>query len=75
MAAQIQWSSREVNSAMWIILAICAAAVAFYVRFFVALCKECNQTRTCYLVCIVATGDEDSALQPMREETISKRAA
>ena len=33
-----------------LIAAICTGAVAFYVRFFVELCKECKQRCICYLV-------------------------
>ncbi len=34
----------------FILTAICAAGVSFYLRFLVALCKECRFTRICYLV-------------------------
>jgi hypothetical protein len=32
------------------ILVLCAAGVAFYVRFLVALCKECKPRFACYWV-------------------------
>jgi hypothetical protein len=60
---------------MWIVLAICAMALAFYVRFLVALCKELRYTRICYLVRIEPTTGEEPAVEPMREETTSQRAA
>jgi len=32
------------------ITALCTVSIGFYVRFLVALCKECRQQRICYLV-------------------------
>jgi hypothetical protein len=50
-------------------------AVAFYVRFLVALCREYRYTRICYLVCIEATTSEEPAVEATRDETMSQRAA
>jgi hypothetical protein len=64
------------EATMRVVLAIvCATAVAFYVRFLVALCKESRDTRICYLLRLEATSEEESAMDTMREETVCERAA
>ena len=61
---------------MWFILtAICAAGVSFYLRCLVALCKECGFTRICYLVPLEAKAQEGLTREAERGETISRRAA
>ena len=60
---------------MWILLAICAMAVAFYARFLVALYREYRYTRICHLVCIEPTTGEEPAVEARRGKTMSRRAA
>jgi hypothetical protein len=61
---------------MWFILtAICAGGVSFYLRYLVALCKECRFTRTCYLVGLEPKAHEGLTSEAVRGETISRRAA
>ena len=61
---------------MWFILtAICAAGVSFYLRFLVALCRECRFTRICYLARLELKAHEGLMSESVRGETISRRAA
>lgn len=61
---------------MWFILtAICAVGVSFYLRYLVALCKECRVTRVCYLIRMEPKGHEGLMSEAGRGETISRRAA
>jgi len=61
---------------MWFILTtVCAAGVSFYLRYLVALCKECRFTRICYLVRLEPEADEQLMSEAVRGETISRRAA
>jgi uncharacterized protein (UPF0179 family) len=32
------------------ITALCAVSISFYLRFLIALCKECRRHRICYFV-------------------------
>jgi uncharacterized protein (UPF0179 family) len=61
---------------MWFIMtAICTVGVSFYLRFLVALCKECRFTRICYLVRLEPKADEGLMSESVRGERISRRAA
>lgn len=61
---------------MWFILtAICAVGVSFYLRYLVALCKECRFTRICYLVRLEPKAHEGLMSEALHRETISRRAA
>jgi len=61
---------------VWVVLVtVCAAAVPFYLRFLVALCKECRYTRICYLVRIEPRAAEELLAESDREESRSERAA
>ena len=35
---------------MTVMTALCTVSIAFYVKFLVAVCKECKHERICYLV-------------------------
>jgi hypothetical protein len=73
----VEKSSRDgVYFAMWFILtAICAVGVSFYLRYLVALCKECRFTRIRYLVRLEPKAHEGLMSEVARGETISRRAA
>lgn len=61
---------------MWFILtAICAVGVSFYLRYLVALCKEFRFTRICYLVCMEPKAHEGLMSEAAHGETVSRRAA
>lgn len=61
---------------MWFVMtAICALGILFYLRFLVALCKEYRFTRICYLVCLEPKAPEGSMSEAVRGESISRRAA
>jgi len=38
--------------------ALCTIGIGFYVRFLVALCKECSHHRICYLVRLQPSSEE-----------------
>ena len=59
----------------WVTLAsICAAAIPFYLRFLVALCKECRFARICH-VRIEPADDESSIREMSHQDELSVRAA
>jgi hypothetical protein len=61
---------------MWFILtAICVVGVSFYLRYLVALCKECGFTRIRYLVRLEAKAHEGLMSEAERGEEMSRRAA
>jgi hypothetical protein len=61
---------------MWFVLtAVCAVGVLFYLRFLIALCKECRFTRISYLVRLEPTVREESISETARGEPMSRRAA
>jgi hypothetical protein len=61
---------------MWFILtAICAVGVSFYLRYLVALCKECRLTRIRYLLRLEPKAHEGLMSEAVRGETVSRRAA
>jgi hypothetical protein len=61
---------------MWFILtAICAVGVSFYLRFLVALCKEWRFTRICYLTRLEPKAHERLMSEAVQEEKMSRRAA
>jgi hypothetical protein len=60
----------------WLTLAsICAAAIPFYLRFLVALCKEYTFARNCYLVRIEPEVDQSPIDQMSHGDELSERAA
>ena len=58
-----------------VMAAICTAGVAFYVRFFVELCKECKQRSVCYLVRLESHASECPALDSEDQERSYSQAA
>jgi hypothetical protein len=61
---------------MWLVLtSICGIGVLFYLRFLIALCKECCFTRVCYLVRLEPQIHEGSVGETMSEPVMSRRAA
>jgi len=58
----------------WFVLASCAA-VTFYVRFLVAICRECWHERICYLVRIEPGENEIAVVERRRERAETARAA
>jgi len=54
---------------------LCTVAVAFYVRFLVALWKECRHIGICYLVRLQYDSDEDLIPETPRVDTSFPRAA
>jgi len=61
--------------AMAVITVLCAAGVAFCVRFMVALCKECQPRQTVYGVHLRLISDPDpiAELQPKKLVTRAER--
>jgi len=58
-----------------VIAAICTGAVAFYVRFFVELCKECKQRCICYLVRLESHVSDHPVLDSEDQEIPFRQAA
>jgi hypothetical protein len=54
---------------------VCAAGIAFYVRFLVALCTECIHRRICYLVRLQPASSEYTVLEPLEIVKSIPRAA
>ena len=62
--------------AMWFVLtSVCGVGVLFYLRFLIAVCKECRFTRVCYLVRLEPQSHEESIEEAVRGETMFRRAA
>ena len=54
---------------------ICTAGVSFYLRFMVALCKECRPHRIGYWVCLRPnTAEEEIARRQERPEPMARAA-
>jgi len=61
---------------MWFVLtSICGIGVLFYLRFLIALCKECRFTRVCYLVRLEPQTHQGLVGETMSEHIMSRRAA
>jgi hypothetical protein len=58
-----------------VFVTICAVAIPFYLRFLVAVFKECRYARICYLLRIEPTTHGEPVVEGMREESVSERAA
>jgi len=58
-----------------LVTALCTAAVAFYVRFMVALCKECKPRRVGYWVRLRLGCREVTTAEPRQTRTSLTRAA
>jgi hypothetical protein len=54
---------------------ICAVAIAFYVRFLVALSAECQFTRIRHLIRIQPEAIELAVVEARNEDELSVRAA
>jgi hypothetical protein len=54
---------------------LCSVGVAFYLRFLVALCKECKHQRICYLVRMPPESAECAIPNTRELETSIPRAA
>jgi len=57
------------------ITVLCTAGVAFYVRFLVALCKECGADRLSYWLRLRLGHREATIVELQRPETPVTRAA
>jgi hypothetical protein len=54
---------------------LCAASVAFYVRFLVALCKECKPRSVGYWVQLrLGSGEDTIAELPERRKPVTRAA-
>jgi hypothetical protein len=54
---------------------LCAAGIAFYVRFLVALCQECKPRRIDYWVRLrLGSGENATAELPPRREPVTRAA-
>ena len=54
---------------------LCTAGIAFYVRFLVALCKECKPRRIGYWVRLrVGSGEDAIAELQQRKKTVTRAA-
>jgi hypothetical protein len=60
---------------MTVMTALCTVSVAFYVRFLVALCKECRHQRICYLVRLEPDSVEHAIPEARELEASIPRAA
>lgn len=60
-------------TAVWTVL--CTAGIAFYVRFLVALCKECKPRLTGYSVRLCLGSGEDVLAKPQERKRPVTRAA
>jgi hypothetical protein len=54
---------------------LCTAGIAFYVRFLVALCKECKPRSIGYWVRLRLGSDEDKVAEPQEQKKPLTRAA
>jgi hypothetical protein len=54
---------------------LCTAGIAFYVRFLVALCKECKPQRTGFWVRMRVGSDEDAIGELQERKKLFNRAA
>ena len=54
---------------------VCAAGVSFYLRFLVALARECRYARIYYLVRIQPEAGEIAIVKPSRQPKPVARAA
>jgi hypothetical protein len=58
-----------------VMTAVCAAGIAFYVRFLVALCKECKPRRFGYWVRLrLGSGEDIVAELPERRGALTRAA-
>ena len=60
---------------MTVMTALCTVGVAFYVRFLVALYKECRHSRICYLVLLQSNSVEQVISEARELEATIPRAA
>jgi len=54
---------------------LCTAGIAFYVRFLVALCRECKPQRTGFWVRMRLASDEDAIGELQERKNLFNRAA
>jgi len=54
---------------------LCVASIAFYLRFLVALCKECKPRWICYLLRLQPASSAEQLLEPEEEESSLLNAA
>lgn len=62
-----------VVTAVWTVL--CTAGIAFYMRFLVALCKECKPRLTGYWVRLGRGSGEDALAEPQEHTSPATHAA
>jgi hypothetical protein len=60
---------------MSVMTVLCTAGVAFYLRFLVALCRECKFHRTGYWVRLRLDSSEDAVIELQEWKEPMKRAA
>ena len=60
---------------MWVWTVLCTAGIAFYVRFLVALCKECKPRVIGYWVRLRLAPSEDALAEPHEGKRSVTRAA
>jgi hypothetical protein len=61
--------------AMTAITLLCTAGISFYVRFLVALCRECNTRRIGHWVRVRPGSGEESIPEPRQRERPVTRSA
>ena len=72
---RVRWIEMEAVMLIAAMAALCAAGVTFYVRFLIALCKECRRERISYLVRLQPASDDDVLTESSESGTSIPRAA
>lgn len=60
--------------ALCLLLTVCAA-IPFYVRFLIAICRERWHARICYLVRLESAENQIPAVEERHESVVGARAA
>jgi hypothetical protein len=60
---------------MAVMTTLCTAGIVFYLRFLVALCKECKRSWIGYLVRLEPEANDYSVLEPQALERSFHKAA
>jgi hypothetical protein len=66
----VRWLQMEAVNGDSAMAVLCAAGVIFYVRFLIALCKDCRRERISYLVRL-RSGSDDEVLGESGESRTS----
>jgi hypothetical protein len=59
----------------WGLIFTVCTALPFYLRFLIAICKECWHARICYLVRIEPTENRMPVVEAKRKPVMTARAA